>query len=349
MSMNLINNVVSSLSTVVAIPPPSGALESLDHAIRNDLQSWRTLFFNWLLVTTGIVAIGVIMEAPEIWYEVGTAILGLRRKKTEHRHAPPLVTISAAIGWLLIVLGVVGELFTDGLVSWADAKLQNFDEIVLEDTLRTAGNARESAIDAADAAARAVTGEEMASERLDKARREIDAAQLALEKQLTWQGPRWVVINANRALFKAHLQQFSGQSFVWSICWGQYMSRGDQEISTAANSLAMNLADSGWKPEPPSGAPTMDRSCGTIGEGVSFFIRSDAPKRTQDAAKMLLAVTDTVLKQGDVVSPLDARGLQDMRLTTMQPDTIDILVKMHTLRPSGPTADDVRLLKGDKP
>jgi hypothetical protein len=49
----------------------------------------------------------------------------------------------------------VGELFTDGLVSWADTKVQSFDEIVLEDTLRTAGSARESAIGAAEASATA--------------------------------------------------------------------------------------------------------------------------------------------------------------------------------------------------
>ena len=63
---------------------------------------------------------------------------------------------------------------------------------------------------------------------------------------------------------------------------------------------------------------------------------------------MLRSVIDTVLEQATVLIPLDAKGLKVMRLTNMQPDTIDILVHMHAMRPSGPGIDDVKLLKADK-
>ncbi|SRR6266849_7113967 len=102
-------------------------LSHLDELIRADLQEMRDSYFLWLLITTGAVLLGILMEGPEVVLDLSD---GFRRRRnsnlgTKNAHHPLWVLILSSIGWFLIFSGVIGEGISEGLVSWADGSLQN--------------------------------------------------------------------------------------------------------------------------------------------------------------------------------------------------------------------------------
>src|ERR1035437_2026192 len=115
-----------------------------------DLTAVRDLYFSCLLWSSGLVAVGVILEGPEVIHEA-RGVFG--RVKTEPR---PWITLIALIGWIFVALGVVGEGISEALVSRADGNIQAFNDRRLADTTQEAGDAKTSAIQAASAAASAV-------------------------------------------------------------------------------------------------------------------------------------------------------------------------------------------------
>jgi|SRR5581483_3529 len=124
--------------------------QAADAAIRGDLESLRNAYFHGLLWMTGVVVIGLAMEAPEVWYDT-VSFFKRTGKAIEHDWVKPL----AALGWLLIIIGVAGEGVSEGLVSNADGLLQTFNNILLAETTKAAGAAGLSARAAANAASQA--------------------------------------------------------------------------------------------------------------------------------------------------------------------------------------------------
>jgi hypothetical protein len=142
------------------LPPPPyhnpfpTLVDALDTAIRTDLENVRLWHFVGLLVCTGAVFIGLICEVGEISHDVigffrerqieweydATPVLLRKNREPSHK-----IKMWAAVGWLLIVLGVGGEGVFDGFISWADSTLQTFNTIVLRATQKEAGSAAESA------------------------------------------------------------------------------------------------------------------------------------------------------------------------------------------------------------
>lgn len=138
--------------------PIPDTLKGVDDLIRADLEAFREIWFNRLLASTLLVVIGLALEGPELWYEISSIAQRWFFVRKFHfsspeKHAPNWVKLVAFIGWLLIVAGVAGEYAADSFASKADGYVQKFDEILLADTTRQAGNAKASA-DAADIAAR---------------------------------------------------------------------------------------------------------------------------------------------------------------------------------------------------
>src|SRR6266404_1300713 len=134
-------------SIVLDIPRMTDAIDS---AIKVDLQHLRTRYFVCLLVSTAIVGVGLLLELPEIAHDMW----GIRKKewielkywlapsiaRKEYR-VPDWMKRWTAIGWLLIVLGVAGEGVFEGFVSWADGTLQTFNDTLLSQAQKEAGNA----------------------------------------------------------------------------------------------------------------------------------------------------------------------------------------------------------------
>lgn len=116
-------------------------VRKLDDLIRADLQALRDSYFQYLLWASAVVAIGVLLEGPEVIHEarsllrnssIGTIV-----------HAQKWITAVALIGWILVVLGVGGEGVAEGYVSRTDGTLQTFNEILLADAQRQAAAAEE--------------------------------------------------------------------------------------------------------------------------------------------------------------------------------------------------------------
>src|ERR1700680_2778361 len=99
-------------------------IRALDELVRRDLQELRDSYFTWLLISTGIVIIGVLLEGPELVWEVNEIFRQRRLSKNTELGAsipeprtPSWIMLMALIGWLLVSLGVAGEGIFEGFVS----------------------------------------------------------------------------------------------------------------------------------------------------------------------------------------------------------------------------------------
>ncbi len=106
---------------------PSEIIRSLDEAVRVDLENARDWYFVLLQSSTVVVALGCILEIPEVVHEVWGMI--------PKRLVRP-VKITAAIGLLLVIGGIAGEWCFEARVATAEGLVQGFDEILLADTQR---------------------------------------------------------------------------------------------------------------------------------------------------------------------------------------------------------------------
>ena len=132
-------NIASSLALTLASSPLGES--AADKVKRLQLEGFRSHDFHLLLVMTALVAIGVIMEGPEIVHEARSAMLQYRGRRSRSRSIAPWITLIGALGWLLVAVGVAGEGYWEVQVSHDDEAITSFDEQKL-------GNAEESAADA---------------------------------------------------------------------------------------------------------------------------------------------------------------------------------------------------------
>jgi hypothetical protein len=109
------------------------------------LKHLRDLYFVCLLVCTGLVAIGLAMEVGEIWQDAREAIweesLALEhwlRLSIDRNEYPARLSrwkrLFAVVGWVLIVVGVVGEGVFEGLVHKYDLVLSVMSESSIAET-----------------------------------------------------------------------------------------------------------------------------------------------------------------------------------------------------------------------
>jgi hypothetical protein len=151
----LSNDFISSIfplirSTAELSPDAIKALEGS----RNNLLGIRAQHFASLLLMTKLVAAGVILEGPELVYEISQVIKRSRKRPTRE-HAPALITFVGLVGWILVSVGVAGEFWVDGKVNSDDDNIQSINIQLLRDAGSSAGaaaGAAKIAHDEADAA-----------------------------------------------------------------------------------------------------------------------------------------------------------------------------------------------------
>ena len=169
--------------------PIPDTLRGIDDLVRVDFEAYRDFWFHQLLFATLLVVVGLVLEGPELWYEI-TSIIRIPKFTTPEKHAPNWVKLLAIIGWLLIVGGVAGEYVADSFVSKGDGFVQKFDEILLADAQKKTGAASERAAKAFERAAqtereasqeneRAAKAEQQATEENARAAKALEAAETA--------------------------------------------------------------------------------------------------------------------------------------------------------------------------
>ncbi|MGO9094905.1 MAG: hypothetical protein ACLQGV_06740 [Bryobacteraceae bacterium] len=130
-----------------------GVLGGLDDAIGKNLLGIRDSYFLWLLISSGVVVVGVFLEGPEVMHEAWGVIF---RRTEDHpqRRTPCWITLLALAGWVLVALGVAGEGVSEALVSKADGTIQAFNDILLAEAQRGTAMAQRRAAEANERTAR---------------------------------------------------------------------------------------------------------------------------------------------------------------------------------------------------
>jgi len=139
-----ISRAFALISSVVPLSPDG--IKKLEDT-RDGWQQVRSHHFSNLLLMTKLVAIGVILEGPELVYEI-VQLLKRWRKKSTRDHPPGVITIIGLIGWALVSIGVAGEFWVD---SWVNTDDDNIQSINIQ-LLRDAGTSASAAAKAATAA-----------------------------------------------------------------------------------------------------------------------------------------------------------------------------------------------------
>lgn len=124
-------------------PEVAQIVQALSLAKAASLERLRDCWFDCLLVCTAIVGVGLVLEGPEIFHETGIIP---RRKSVELKywltpsidrrekpdHVPLWKKVFAAVGWVFIVLGVMGEGVSEAFVHKYDTALSNLNSAIIE-------------------------------------------------------------------------------------------------------------------------------------------------------------------------------------------------------------------------
>src|ERR1017187_6079007 len=95
---NTIQHTAPISKAFSALSPFSSIVASADELIKSDLGAIRDLWFAWLIASTVLVFIGVVLEEAEDWMPYLKQLLPFR-PITEYRLTKKL----AKFGWILIV------------------------------------------------------------------------------------------------------------------------------------------------------------------------------------------------------------------------------------------------------
>jgi len=283
------------------------------------------------------VVAGVALEGWEIFHDVREELDNNRQIPSRRlplvlssdgipvfEHSRTWIKTVGAIGWVLVVLGVAGELAFDSMVADFDTGIRLIDDDLLKASRSQATNAEVGAALAMEEAATANA----------RTLREIVARQ-ELEKELLWQGPRDVLIRTAQLDFVGQLAAYRRQRFRFSDCQAD-MPVGpinSGEIAGTALALAVELDISGWRGIPsqaglPASIPRLILNCSANGVGV--YVSPQAPRRTRDAAIALDTILVKVLSEH--IAPHVISTAQFPRIGELPPvanDVIEILIGRH--------------------
>jgi hypothetical protein len=266
---------------VVAMPD---TLRGVDDLIRSNLEAFAAQWIRCLIAYTAIVAFGLFLELPELWYETIESFKEIFHCSNNHEHRPsPWAKISGAFGWLLIVVGVGGECLAEGFLFKADELVIKFDEIVLMDTTTKAGTALERAA-RAELTARAF--------QLQIAKVNERAAQLDLERT------KLEAIIAPRSLTLEQQQKIA------DIC-RKFQGHPASVVSYSTDAEASGLASQIIAVLHAAGVPVVDNTATVMPlGGFEIGIHVRAPNEEKDFA---VAIDSALSSIGhlDVASPND--------------------------------------------
>lgn len=279
---NTIQQITPSLRAFSSLSPVSATVATLDESIKSGLETVRDLYFWLLVISTVVVFVGVVLEEGEGWMSYLKSVLPLQ-PITEYR----LIKKLAKLGWILICAGVMGEGVFEVLVARADNAIHSFDEALLNEARKEAGDAATSAKTAHDEAD--VVGKEADAiqKRLDGASRQLSE----VEQQVRIQGPRQRLLEDNRDKFLESLKPFAGQRVTVVKCGYALQAEPEQLEQYLLNLLGVSKAskpNAGWVVESPGYTTWAKCNTGASAVGGNLVIVSSTADRTVKAAATAL-------------------------------------------------------------
>ncbi|MGA3132213.1 MAG: hypothetical protein ABSD59_15510 [Terracidiphilus sp.] len=267
MHICLLNDFISRSFLLISsvVPPSPDAIAKLE-ASRDIWQSSRTHHFSELLLMTKLVAVGVLLEGPELIYEI-CKLIRLWRTKGVRDHSPGWITVIGLVGWILVFIGVAGEFWVDSWVNTDDDNIQSINITLLRDANSSAAQAKKDAGEAqtlahgarteADSFARDIAdakreAADAVSRLADAEQRLADATQReanAEEEINRLKSPRTLT---NASVFSSDLNQFAGTEYTFSLVFS------DLESVTLLKQIDSALQLAGWKRVNPSPTPTVN-------------------------------------------------------------------------------------------
>jgi len=150
----------------------SSSVVLTENLVRDRLQSSADKDFTWLLIMTGVVAAGVLFEAPEVLHEFRKWCISEKNERT-------LVPVWSLIGIILVAVGVAGEGILEGAVGSADTKIRNFENGLISETRRQTADALERAAKLENTTQALKTEAEVAKGEAAKSKQQLAAVQEA--------------------------------------------------------------------------------------------------------------------------------------------------------------------------
>lgn len=200
----------------------------IDDAIRSSNQHLRGQFFTGLLIFTFIVLIGVVLEESEsIPIRRTTIDQNSGLSVPRHRLLRWLARLQK-LGWVLVVVGVLGEFVFEGCLTRMDGVIEKFDAILLTAAQRDADDAGDSARRAA-LEARAAEGSAQnaniaaggAQKKADSIAREAAELSNALQREqsgLNSISPRALVLSSVDRKTKSRFRELGGPTVEVTVC-----------------------------------------------------------------------------------------------------------------------------------
>jgi hypothetical protein len=165
----------------------------------------------------------------------------------------------ARIGWLLLVIGVLGEGVFEMAVSQIDGLLQSFNGAELTEAVRKAGSAAEAASRANDSASKSQTLAESVEKKAKKLDGRITAAKgqladaVAAEKQEEQTLINMAICSAPRVIWKWTMGKKTEADPLLPMAGEKVFIEfipGDPEAKRAAFNLVRALSDANWDMQP---------------------------------------------------------------------------------------------------
>lgn len=311
--------------------PPPALIRVLDEEVRASFQSLHDSYFHQLVAYGIAVALGIVLELPEVIKGIREAFTGWKPAKSVDQ----IIALVGVVGWLMVAGGVAGETICEALVFSADTLVQSFDSGLLTDAQGKTALALEDAESAkaltngyqaqiADSNARAKTAEarvstataasddavarvKTADARIAEAERgaaearertaSLEVEALSLREKLANQGARENLITGDkRRDLVVVLKKFAGQKIDVRYSANAFLLNGTLISSSPLGEDSRGLADAlvGVMHEAGWSLPETALLFNGQGNGVEVDLVSGALPSTRNAAQALVKALQSI-------------------------------------------------------
>jgi hypothetical protein len=189
--------------------------ESALKVLISNLEGSRATLDSWLFVFTLFVVVGVVLEVVFVIWEYRDELHDWRRGIVHPPEKPSIaLLVFGLFGAGLVATGVAGELYIGAKIGAKETSIREANDQRASLLSKLAGDAAQSGRTAHDEVKAVKLEADAIHERLDTA-----SAQLSvMEQQVRVQGPRWKLLEENKATFIEALKPFAGQRVTVVSC-----------------------------------------------------------------------------------------------------------------------------------